>query len=281
MRVHVAVLAKDESDRYLSSALEVWSEISDTILFLDDLSCDNTKELSLSFDKVRDISPPGRRGGGAWGDETPFRKALFNYAITFAEIGDIVFWLDCDMIPLKDPRPFFEETCFDSFFFVLYDLWNIEQVYQFRNEPPFWIGHKSPRLWAIRVTEEIKERKKDVVLGYYVQRSGNVTDKEIVVSTPDFEWSGRGIHCGHVPSSLEVKNRCMLPPDFGILHYGYATCADREDRDARYRSVSHQLTEFEREHAETILTEPRLEILPFECYPSWRLERKTERRIYP
>ncbi|KKL53268.1 hypothetical protein LCGC14_2277110, partial [marine sediment metagenome] len=102
------MLAKDESDRYLSSALEVWSEISDTILFLDDLSCDNTKELSLSFDKVRDISPPGRRGGGAWGDETPFRKALFNYAITFAEIGDIVFWLDCDMITLKDPRPFFE-----------------------------------------------------------------------------------------------------------------------------------------------------------------------------
>ncbi|KKK91887.1 hypothetical protein LCGC14_2708420, partial [marine sediment metagenome] len=34
------MLAKDESDRYLTSALEVWSEIADTILFLDDLSED-------------------------------------------------------------------------------------------------------------------------------------------------------------------------------------------------------------------------------------------------
>ena len=250
MKVIVATMTKNEADRYLGSALQIWSELADTILFLDDLSEDDTREIASKFDKVRNISPPSGYSE-AWGDETRYRKYLFDYARDYADVGDVVIWLDADMIPMQDPREFFEETCFDSFYFLLYDLWDLELA-KYRNEPPFWVGHTNPRLWAIRITEEVKTRK--------------------------YDWQGRGIHCGHVPFSFDAENLCGMPPDFAILHYGYATPEDREDRDARYQAVSHQLTGFEKKHAATILTTPDLASLPHKS--RWHLSRRTDRRIY-
>jgi hypothetical protein len=249
LEVNVACLVKDEADRYWKDALQAWSEFADTIFVLDDLSEDATLDIAKGFPKVENCSPPSGYTE-AWGDETKYRKWLYDYAVRNTETGGVVFWLDADMVPLKDPREFFEIDLFDTFGFTLYDLWETEPC--FYRTDSFWKGHTNHRIWAIRITEGLES---------------------------DSEWSGRGIHCGHLPSNYRPTSICYIPEDFSLLHYGYATPADRMDRDARYKSVSHILSDFERAHAQSILDpQPVLEALPFE--PAWELTRKTDALVY-
>ena len=73
----VALMVRNEADRYLRSALSAWSDFADEIVALDDGSTDATPDLLAEFgcDVIR------WTGDRAWGAEASPRAALWNAAV--------------------------------------------------------------------------------------------------------------------------------------------------------------------------------------------------------
>lgn len=235
--IRVATIVKDEAHRYWGAALEAWATFADDIVVFDDDSSDETKEMAeRAGADVFNLFD----GKDMWGNETPHRAALFNYAMSKSEPGDVVFWLDADMVPCKDPTKFFDVEV-GCYAFILYDLWREDSQGLFYRSDHWWRGHEVPRVWALRVPATYDPTK--------------------------YRWEGRGIHSGHIPSSyfdIHEPTSMVLPKDMGLLHYGYYSEQDRRDRYERYLGVRHKLRPEELEHARTILDpEPNLVKLPF------------------
>lgn len=252
MNVILATVAKDEAHRYWRSALEAWSEICDRIIFLDDRSEDKTAAIAEEFDKVENITPPRQRDSRRplWGDEGRYREYLFKRCWNEAELGDVIFWEDADMVPAISPRQFFEQMDdVDMFSFPLYDLWSQRKdgTLLYRHEPPYWLAAQNPRVWAVRRID---------------------VDIDVI-------WARQDIHVGHLPSTwwnIPHPQPCFLPPEYGILHYGYLNPKDREAKARAYASVADSLTNFEKAHAETI-TDKNPELKPLRFTPEFTLKR--------
>ena len=245
MAVRIATIVKDEAHRYWGSALEKWATFADDIIVFDDDSTDETKE--MAEDASCDVFTLFDNTD-MWGNETPHRAALFAYAMGKSDPGDIVFWLDADMVPARDPSKFFD-VAVDGYSFYLYDLWGQDSTGLRYRSDAWWRGHDFARVWALRVPDGFK--------------------------STDYPWGTRGIHAGHIPESYFTPDfqSMVLPKDMGLLHYGYYTGQDRIDRHDRYLGVRHKLTESELKHASTILDpEPKLIRLPFN--PDLELERE-------
>ena len=150
MEIITATVVKDECERYLPSCLDCWSDFSDKIVLLDDGSTDGTKELCAGYEKVEWFNLPDILD--LWGHEAPHRAALFNKAMGSGQAGDVVFWLDADMVPARDPRELFEIESVTQWAFPLYDLWgtDVNSRLRFRTDT-YWHGHVNPRIWAIRI----------------------------------------------------------------------------------------------------------------------------------
>lgn len=261
MKIHVLTVCRNEADRYLESALESWLTFADDVLFLDDGSTDDSRAIAESFDDVLFVEPNfDVNERSMWGGEGPYRRALFEFGWTNAEPGDILFWEDCDMSPMQDPTEFFEQEEFERFAFFLFDLWATDEThmvgqygrerFDYRDEPPFWRAHESPRTWAIRVTDEPVEK---------------------------FEWDHkRGIHAGHIPGKYFDRDRelCIVPKSHAILHFGYLDPEDQQQKHEKYMEVEDQLQGAELEHARSIADDdPRLRPLYRDVDPDLVLEK--------
>ena len=237
-RINVATLVKDEMSRFFPDALKAWSTFASDIIVLDDGSTDGSKEHAKEFGAFvveRSDAPLS-----AWGAETPARAALFEAAWKFTRYDDFILWLDADMVPAKDPS-LFATPDVDAVAFVLYDMWNEREF----REDAFWRGHLFPRLWMIR------------------KRKG-------AEPSEGWKWSGRGIHSGHLPENFTYDSLLYAPKDYGLLHYAYVTPELREDKYARYASVSSDLTTFERDHAISIM-DPSPSLVHLSFTPELRL----------
>lgn len=242
MKIHVLTVCKDEAGRYLRSALEAWLTFADDVFFLDDDSEDESKEIAGSFDDVIFVEP-NFDAGQMWGHEAKYRQALFEFGWVNADEGDVLFWEDCDMCPIQDPTQFFEMESVERWAFYLYDLWSTDDTHRqgqygrgrfdYRDDPPFWRAHEAPRTWAVRVTDE---------------------------DVNDFEWTERGVHCGHLPANYLFRDRetVIVPKTHGIGHWGYHDVEDQRRKYEQYMEVEDHLENFERQHAESIMDEPRL-----------------------
>lgn len=244
MKIHVLSVAKNEASRYWRSALEAWLTFADDVLFIDDGSTDSTPEIAAEYEDVIEIET-NFEADSLWGNEAPYRQALFEFGWANAEPGDILFWLDADMSPMRSPVEFFEQEEFERFAFFLFDLWATDEThmvaqygrqrFDYRDEPPFWRAHESPRTWAVRVTEEPVDK---------------------------FEWDHkRGIHSGHLPGQYFDRERkvCVVPKSHAILHFGYLDPADQQEKHEKYMEVEDQLQGAELEHAQSIVDDnPRL-----------------------
>lgn len=241
MNVIVAALVRDEMSRYFESALAAWQDIADHIIILDDGSTDGTYEHAAAqkrvavFSRFEDLP--------AWGREVSARKELWSLAYSCTSPGDVIFVLDADMVPLRNPREVFHATTAEAFAFNLYDLWGTDEFGRvvYRSDG-LWQGHRHHRVWAVRRPDDGFEAK----------------------------WHERGIHCGHFPINLPVERVCYVPEDFGLLHYAYYDGADRRKKIGDYLSVGLQLTNRENQHAASI-GDIRPPVLPLLRIPEWPL----------
>lgn len=233
MNLIVTSMMKNEAGRLLRPVLSVWKEFADEVVVLDDGSEDETCEVCEDFDAhvaSRDVHL-----ASAWGEEAPARAELFELAWRFARVDDWILILDADMIPARSPRQLMSMDV-NAVAFVLYDLWQ-EDPPMYRSDG-FWRGHETPRVWMIRKDSRRFE---------------------------DFEWGERGIHSGHLPLNFFPERVVFAPRDFGLLHYAYSTPELREAKYASYMRVAHQLSDFEKAHASSILDKNvHLEPLMFE-----------------
>lgn len=222
------ILCKNESDRYLRHVLDHHGQFG-PIVVLDDHSTDGTYELCRAHPAVA-ICERRPEGAEAWGTESPARAHLWALGSGFAD------WLlvcDADQILSADPRPLCLGQNVNAWSFPLYDLWDDDHY----REDQFWRGHLFPRPWLFH--------------------AGRVA--------PDYTpvWPTRGIHCGHFPANFPLVAG-VAPPEYYWLHYGYSDAADRDAKLLRYRSQYHQMTDFEKAHAESIADpNPSLRVLPF------------------
>ena len=220
MALHVASMIRNEADRFLAPALDAWNQFADSLIVLDDGSTDDSREICA---RAGAYVVDAEGGEVAWGREAPKRARLFDVAWDVARIGDYILVLDADMVPARNPRTLMSSEA-DAIFFVLFDLWSLAPLTY--REDDFWQGHLHPRLWMVRKTHAKK--------------------------TP-WEWSARGVHCGHFPTNLTATSHAFAPRDFALLHHAYVTPELRESKYVAYASVASHLSEGEIAHARSIL----------------------------
>jgi hypothetical protein len=218
------MLARNEAapDRYLARVLARCAEFSDAILLLDDGSTDDTAQVARAAGCVVHT----RDGAGFWGvTEAPARRELWERAAEL--IGDgWVLICDADMLLEGDPRPLCASWEAATWAWPLADLWDSEST--FRVDGPWGFGPTVPRPWLFRPSAAPQD---------FVPR-----------------WPEKCVHTGHCPMNFgEVGPTFVAPPDVYWKHLSYLRREDRLRKHAQYASVTHQLSDFERAHAATIL----------------------------
>jgi hypothetical protein len=221
VRLVAAFLARNEasSDRYLRRCLQNAKQWCDAIVVLDDRSTDLTASVCRDEGAIvttRSSDIP------AWGHESHARKELWDLAV--AEAGDgWVLFQDCDMELSADPRPLCETTDLNTWAWSLLDLWNSEDTHRVDG---YWQGSRINRPWLVKPS--------------FVPEGW----------TP--EWPARGIHCGHLPMNWPM--RCgNAPKEYVWRHLAYLTKEHRLVKHAAYLTQMGQLTDWEYQHADSIL----------------------------
>ncbi len=240
-RIIVACVQKNELHRYLPNLIQGWATFADKIVILDDNSDEDQQALldeALEAVPIETTVVSSEASQALWGNESPLRQQLWHLALRESSEGDWIFILDADMIPANNPREVFnaaEDGNVKSVAFTLYDLWSLIPL-RFRSDP-FWRGHFSPRVWAVRHGDGDRDRV--------------------------WKWSERGVHTGHLPENYN-EIALVAPKKMALLHLAYATPEDREAKHRQYTDLADQLTPQEYAHAESILDEnPNLLPLPF------------------
>ncbi len=126
----VASIVRNETGRFLPSALEAWQAIADRVLVLDDGSDDGTADVCEAAGAV-----VHRRDPMMFGTEWLARRELWRLAVR--ESG-WVLWLDADQVMSCDPRPFLKPPVA---LFRVFDLWSADEY----REDAWWHGHA--RAW--------------------------------------------------------------------------------------------------------------------------------------
>lgn len=233
MKVVTGVLARNEADRFLRSSIKAWEAFSDRIILLDDASTDNTAEIASEMGCT--VLP--REGETAWGKEVSARAELWQALIDHSEPGDWLVIMDADQTPANNPWTMFQYAG-DAIAFRLFDLWaqDCEGILYYRDDG-YWKAHEHPRVWAVR---------------------------HPMNAPSEWQWSDRGVHCGHLPLNVPTSRILYTPLEYSILHYAYVSPELREAKATQYASVSTQLSLHETAHAGSILDpHPTLHALPF------------------
>lgn len=222
MRLVTALLVRNEAapDRYLTRVLDRCAQFSDAILVLDDGSTDGTPELAQECPAV--ILKRRQSDDPAWGKETPARKELWERGAKLAQDG----WLlvaDADMLLDGDPRPYTETWELNAWAFPLVDLWDTEHTY--RVDGPWAVGPQTPRPWLFRPSAVPPEWSP--------------------------QWGMAPIHAGHCPPNFPLA--CGVATGLLWRHLAYVQPAHRALKHQAYMSQAGHLSEFQKQHAASIL----------------------------
>ncbi len=221
-RITLAMLVKDEADRYLSRVLRQAARYIDNAVILDDASQDDTVAICknlLADIPLTIVSNPE----AGFHNEIALRKQLWELAV--ATNPDWILILDADEI--------FEERAIEvlpalacdpnvfCYYFRLYDMWD-EHFYR---EDPYWCAHQSYRPFMVRY-----------VPGF------------------PYQWRETPLHCGRFPINLgELNGRTS---DLRIKHLGWMKPEDRLQKYYRYKQLDPESKFGIKEQYESIL-DPR------------------------
>ena len=215
-----ALLVKNEADKYLERVLRHCLEYSDKVLVLDDGSTDESRDIA----KRLGCSVRQRSGESFWGTgEVPARRELWEWMEQECDWGLVT---DADMLLEGDVRALTETWECTAWAFPLVDLWDSEDT--FRVDGAWQFGPTHPRPWLFRPSA-------------------------LQVAPV---WNEGCVHVGHSPANFaEAGPTFVAPPDVFWKHLSYVKREHRERKAAAYASVAHTMSDFQRQHAASILDE--------------------------
>lgn len=226
MRILSYLITKNEADRYLEQTVANLREHVDGLFVYDDRSTDHTpdilKDLGCEF-MIR-----GTTESSFLEDESDFRHQAWDYMIKFLDPrhGDWILTLDADEM-LRTSTPL-KMICADAAQQDLGGLWM--HVHEMWSPTEIRVDGYWPTIRAARLIE-------------YMAQSAFRT-----FETHRFGGGSLPVFTGPVGTTTEAE----------ILHYGYATQADREAKYQRYTGrAGHNRT-----HIDSILKTPMLALLP-------------------
>lgn len=217
------MLVRNEAgpDRYLGRILARLKDFTDTIVVLDDRSSDETPKICENAGAIVRVREAAT---AAWGTESTARQELWDLAVSHASgPNDWILICDADMEFVGNPRELCLSREVNSWATVLYDAWSDTEY----RADEFWVGHKTPRVWLVA--------------------------PQRVPSGWRAEWTGRGIHVGHLPANWPSVAAVAPPDQYYWLHLAYRDPGHRAKKLEQYRSQFHLMSDFERRHAESIL----------------------------
>lgn len=202
-KLTLAMLVRNEADRYLEKVLTCAVRYVDKVVILDDASTDQTVEIcKRCLSCVPSQIVVNSKAG--FHNEVVLRKQLWDLAVETK--SDWILILDADemfedsivdVIPhlLKNPQ-------IDVYCFRLYDMWNETQY----REDEFWQAHKYYRPFLVRYQPDY----------LYV-------------------WQETPQHCGRLPSNLSSLRGVPCP--VRLMHWGWARTSDRLEKYHRYKKL--------------------------------------------
>lgn len=227
-RITLAMLVRNEAQRYLKEVLEQGKEYADRVAILDDASDDDTAELCKGIlgKKLTLVS----NDQPCFHNEIVLRKQLWDLALSTKP--DWIMILDADEIfetcAPGELRQLAENKDAYYYSFRLYDMWNETHF----REDSYWSAHRIYRPFMVRY-----------VPGF------------------NYRWQETPLHCGRFP--LNITDFKGLDSQLRIKHLGWVKSEDRLKKYYRYKELDPRGLYGISEQYESIL-DPLPRLVPWE-----------------
>jgi hypothetical protein len=227
-KVTLAMLVRNEANKYLDKVLSHAVRYIDNAVILDDGSEDNTVEICKQI--LKDIPSyivSNKRSN--FSNEISLRKQLWD--MTISTKPDWILCLDADEI-FEDSiinfiRQLIDQPTFDYYSFRLYDFWD-ESHYR---EDSYWQAHKYYRIFLTRYQPNFH-----------------------------YTWHETPQHCGRFPNNISMLEGCQC--NIRLKHYGWASEALRWEKYKRYMELDPEGKYGNINQYRTIL-DPNPTLIPF------------------
>lgn len=227
-KLTLAMLVRNEADRYLKQVLGHAVQYVDQVVILDDASEDNTVELCQTYlnsipHRVSINPQPG------FHNEITLRKQLWDMAV--ATNPDWILILDADELfearAMHELRPLLASPEVDVYTFRLYDMWTEDQY----REDTYWQAHRFFRPFLVRYK-------------------------------PGFPcvWHEVAQHCGRFPVNIAELN--VAKSILRVKHFGWVRPEDRLNKFYRYRRLDPDGRYGIKEQYDSIL-DPKPKLVPW------------------
>lgn len=225
-RITLAMVVRNEADRFLRLVLEQAREIVDDAVVIDDGSTDATPEVVREVLQGLPLKLVRNEGSLFARNEAALRRMLWEETVKTGP--DWILCLDADELFEAGAAPVLRrmvnQADFDYYAFRLYDFWTPEDY----REEPLWSAH----------------------FRYFVL---------LVRYQPFFPytWSQNPLHCGRFPANVTLLPG--IQSALRVKHLGWMRPADRLSKYLRYRQLDPEGVWGIKEQYETILDAfPRL-----------------------
>lgn len=218
-RLTLAMLVRNEADRYLEKVLTHAGRYIDQAVILDDASTDQTVEVCRRcLGNLPHQIIENKEAG--FHNEVMLRKQLWDLAV--ATKAEWILILDADEMfedAIIDAMPhLLSNPNADVYYFRLYDMWNQTQY----REDTYWQAHKIYRPFLVR-------------------------------SQPGYVhiWQESPLHCGRLPVSIGSLR--SITCQVRLKHWGWARPADRLEKYYRYKKMDPEARYGIKEQYQSIL----------------------------